>query len=729
MHNYPRLHFLLILAIFFARGIAQDFEVIKREKIFLTKDADCYAAGDSIIFEGSLTDAATDELLTDYSQYVYVALINPMGDVESRKKVKVINGRFKGYIPIAPNITEGKYTLAAHTLFMQNFPSEYFFKTPVTIAGALTRKYYVDAGISDSVLTARLIDRATEEPVECENLEISCQGKVLASGIKSRRLKWKLNKEIPVVKICFDNYSKFITLPDERPYISLYPEGGRILASIENLVGVKISDNFNRGVSVQGKLEETSGEKVLDFYTDSSGFGSFKFIPKEGRAYQVAIGDKKTLLPEVKDIGAKITLGANQKDAIFAEIVGNIESGALLTVEHNGMVIFRNNASGSPLQFRRNALPEGLISFRLSTPENGVISARYSLNHSAENAKERYALDVKALCIDSDEYDLTRFSGEFPIEIGGELSGFVKTEWRDKPVKNATVNVISPTMGTAYETTTDENGFFVIDGLEWPEETAFACLAKKPNGDILPNLTLTEDKFVHIDPLPSFPEENINPQYFSTASAHPNAIMLREVEVIAKTPEENQAIIFSALGIRSVSEDLIGERNITNYEEALRMFPGIYVQNGKILSRRGSSSIGNSESNVEIWVDGVLWNPSFTESSQPIDMAAEKRPQQTSAMGEAVSRVSNIMTGGLLPSDIATQQYVSMLSTLNELSGSYPFAIVKSIDYVPPQSALFISNSAAHGGGALVITTKSDNGKHPDYHTGIKVFRPLGVQK
>lgn len=92
------------------------------------------------------------------------------------------------------------------------------------------------------------------------------------------------------------------------------------------------------------------------------------------------------------------------------------------------------------------------------------------------------------------------------------------------------------------------------------------------------------------------------------------------------------------------------------------------------------------------------------------------------------SKTAAIMTGGLLPDNVAQRQYATQLSAISELAGSYPFSMVKSIEYIPPQSALFLSNTAAHKGGALVITTRSEYEKDWSDDLFLKIHRPLGYQ-
>ncbi|MDE5899865.1 MAG: hypothetical protein K2H33_00740, partial [Muribaculaceae bacterium] len=165
-------------------------------------------------------------------------------------------------------------------------------------------------------------------------------------------------------------------------------------------------------------------------------------------------------------------------------------------------------------------------------------------------------------------------------------------------------------------------------------------------------------------------------------------ILLNEITVTAaKSEEEMHAAMFQALGVKSVDSDYFEEHSITSYEQAIRNIPGLKVVDNVVLPV-SSSSIYNT-TNVEAWVDGSVWTP-FSLSIRSSG-------------------------GGSL--------------NLNDLESAYPFHIVKKIDYFRPSTAMLISNSAAHGGGALVITTNTGKElKTIDQELFLRVKQPLGYQ-
>ena len=176
---------------------------------------------------------------------------------------------------------------------------------------------------------------------------------------------------------------------------------------------------------------------------------------------------------------------------------------------------------------------------------------------------------------------------------------------------------------------------------------------------------------------------------------------LDEVEVTAmakKDGDDDITQIYEIIGGRTVDQDYFDSRAITIYEAAIRAFPGLRVQNGKVICPGGGRG-----QDVELWVDGVRWVTPYDTSGTTTGVSVARR--------QAAINTANTMTGGLLPPDIALAQYESTQSTISDLAASYPFHNVDKIIYLRPGTALIVSNHAGVAGGALMIYTKNKSPK------------------
>ncbi|MDE6522512.1 MAG: hypothetical protein K2L17_06825, partial [Muribaculaceae bacterium] len=258
--------------------------------------------------------------------------------------------------------------------------------------------------------------------------------------------------------------------------------------------------------------------------------------------------------------------------------------------------------------------------------------------------------------------------------------------------------------------------------VDWPDGTRFVVKVVNAKGDYEDNYAIEEESFPKVNHIvPAFEGDvYVVKELDNTEIRDKLSKWLDEVEVTAiakKDDDDDITKIYEIIGGRTVDQDYFDSRAITTYEAAIRAFPGLVIQNGKVIC-----SGGGRGKDVEIWVDGVKWVTPYDTSGAGTGVSVARR--------QAAINTANIMTGGLLPSDLALAQYEATQSSLSDLAASFPFSNVDKIIYLRPATALIVSNHAGFAGGALMIYTKNKNrGKHTDYDLHLKVISPLGYQK
>lgn len=262
---------------------------------------------------------------------------------------------------------------------------------------------------------------------------------------------------------------------------------------------------------------------------------------------------------------------------------------------------------------------------------------------------------------------------EYPLEIGGEITGIVKSRWRGKPLPGAEVYAIAPKRSWGSVATTDKQGRFNIAGFDWADGVDFIFTVRGPNGNREHNYVVDTDKFPWSAPLPVRPGQDRMP--LDALTLLQRGILLNEVEVLGIRPSSD--LILSSAGGRVWTSDYFAERGITTYEEALRLLP-LRVVGGNIVLSRGPYSIYGQRP-VSIFVDNAEWTPAF---------------------------------GGT--------------GSLNELSMAYPFNIIERIEFLGSAHAASLSSA---GNGALLLTTKSEYKNYdPRDALFVQSHRPLGYQ-
>ncbi|MBS0031049.1 hypothetical protein ACTJJ0_29085 [Chitinophaga sp. 22321] len=107
---------------------------------------------------------------------------------------------------------------------------------------------------------------------------------------------------------------------------NLFPEGGRLVAGISNLVAFSATDTAGTPVNVAGTLLK-QGNPVTRFSTRHAGMGSFTFTPDYGVAYTVRLqppsGDTTYPLPAVNQTGITMHLLKNNDDSLSLRVTRN----------------------------------------------------------------------------------------------------------------------------------------------------------------------------------------------------------------------------------------------------------------------------------------------------------------------------------------------------------------------------------------------------------------------
>jgi hypothetical protein len=110
-----------------------------------------------------------------------------------------------------------------------------------------------------------------------------------------------------------------VTLVPREAKMQLFPEGGDLVAGVENAVAFKANDQFGLPVTVKGVLQDRSGKELLAFESVHDGMGKFLLTPDLGDSITAVWKDEqgvehRTGLPAPKATGAVLrAIPGNQK--------------------------------------------------------------------------------------------------------------------------------------------------------------------------------------------------------------------------------------------------------------------------------------------------------------------------------------------------------------------------------------------------------------------------------
>lgn len=200
---------------------------------------------------------ASNNLLFDNSNILYVELISPDSKIIARNKTNLEMGLGNGDFQLSDSlgVKPGVYQLRAYTNWNRNFGEDFVFK---------------------------------------KNIEII---DVFESHSKTNKTQNSI-ADIKVVEISKQNNFK----------VDFFPEGGSLLQSVACIVGFKAVDTKGNPIDIKGEIFDSDNELVTSFSSAHDGMGKFQILPIEGKSYyaktKFADGPEvRTELPKVTKQG------------------------------------------------------------------------------------------------------------------------------------------------------------------------------------------------------------------------------------------------------------------------------------------------------------------------------------------------------------------------------------------------------------------------------------------
>ncbi len=180
--------------------------------------------------------------------------------------------------------------------------------------------------------------------------------------------------------------------------ISVYPEGGQLIAGTYNSIGILISNSLGQGVKVNDlDLVDEKGEVLRKkIATNSLGMGKVSFVAESGDAYYLqrqrsdGIMIKAKLPPLVSgQFGIRVDNKEADKvriemigsEALFKANDGEYFSLAVYQDEFIGFENFEVNADKPVIWFPREQMPYGVVTAVLFDKELRPVSHRMFFNH------------------------------------------------------------------------------------------------------------------------------------------------------------------------------------------------------------------------------------------------------------------------------------------------------------------------------------------------------------
>jgi hypothetical protein len=294
------------------------------EKVYLHLDRTYYAPGDDIWFKAYLVNASNN-ILINTSNNLYVELIDPLSTIISRRVIR-IDSIGVGDFHLPDSAEGGTYRIRAYTNWMRNFGNHFIFEKEIYI---------------------------TNIPQLSQNVGVS---------------KTSVKKNKTVIR-------------DPSYKIQFLPESGSMVENISTIISFKAEDVNGRGVDAKGYILSANGDTTAKFKTTHLGMGSFEFTPVAQSVYkafvQFANGrSSEVQLPAVLPTGYVMNVQNTGTDSIKVTIKTNtattkINSSGIVNISarHAGKSYFKQQLSlengKATLYILKKDFPEGIAAITL----------------------------------------------------------------------------------------------------------------------------------------------------------------------------------------------------------------------------------------------------------------------------------------------------------------------------------------------------------------------------
>ncbi len=274
---------------------------------------------------------------------VHFHVLDPAGAVIDGSQIDGITTRGvgNGEFAITPDRPGGEYQLVA-TCPSNAFPEEKrkFFVRDYRVPRLKKDLEFVrdSYAAGDKVAADLSVIRAEGGPAASAKVTVTAQvdgatvhqQELAASASGACRVEFDLPKAIErgdgLLSIVVDDggtqetIAKTIPLNVGKVDIKFYPEGGDLVAGLENRVYFVARNPQGKPQHIEGKVCDTNEQTVVTFETEHDGMGSFAFTPKEQVQYAVKLTKPAdaTLTGELPAVNAERQFVLSTGDGVFA---------------------------------------------------------------------------------------------------------------------------------------------------------------------------------------------------------------------------------------------------------------------------------------------------------------------------------------------------------------------------------------------------------------------------
>src|SRR5262245_20575491 len=305
----------------------------ERYLTYVSTDKPIYREGETLYVRGVILHHATRKPLPDEPVvHAAIQIIGPKGDAVASGAVAAKEGVLGFSWQVPDDLAGGEYT--AKITFPQHghTPAERTFDVRAYRAPRLKSqiKFLRDGyGPGDEVVATLHVERAEGGVPAGANLTVvarvddgeTFRGPAAIDEQGNATARFRLPPEIArgegTLAITIDDSGAVETAAKTIPILlqtvdlTMYPEGGELVAGLLNRVYVEARTPAGKPADLAGMVIDEAGREAARYRSEHEGRGRLEFTPQEGQSYSLKITEPAGIktqfpLPEVKSAGAVI---------------------------------------------------------------------------------------------------------------------------------------------------------------------------------------------------------------------------------------------------------------------------------------------------------------------------------------------------------------------------------------------------------------------------------------
>lgn len=313
---------------------------------------------------------------------------------------------------------------------------------------------------------------------------------------------------------------------DSAVVVKCYPEGGGMVEGLPSRVAVVVQSLDGQGVSALVKITDTEANVVAQTATDARGLGQFVITPRPQTSYVVTVVWRDSLrqsgtLPVVRAEGVVLqvdgqTIPTHFKIRLFKKKPSTLSHTNLLGYVGDSLYFATSDSSSKPVltvQIPKSNFPKGLVRFAVTDSKNQILAERWSSGivpaveaevvPDKKNYKAGEEVSLQLTLGNSSDQSLQGIGSIVVIDSTQEMYYAAATNkvsdtllmthahyeppflntgknlWimlqvlneQEKPLPFANLLLLETTSKRFCNTTTDEQGYFKIEGITHERDT------------------------------------------------------------------------------------------------------------------------------------------------------------------------------------------------------------------------------------------------------------------